>query len=118
MEWYLGRIYGAAVSTLGLRIEVHEPELTANEQAARLARPVIVLSRHAGPATPAARAPSATVYHRRPRIVMKAALQLDPGWTWSQPGAQRVHLPQRVARRSTPSRSGGWPRASATTAHS
>ena len=29
MEWYLGRIYGAAVSTLGLRIEVHEPELTA-----------------------------------------------------------------------------------------
>jgi hypothetical protein len=49
MEWYLGRLYGAAVGTLGLRIEVHEPEPTATEQAARLARPVIVLSRHAGP---------------------------------------------------------------------
>ena len=36
MEWHLGRLYGAAVSTLGLRIEVHEPEPTAGEQAARL----------------------------------------------------------------------------------
>jgi 1-acyl-sn-glycerol-3-phosphate acyltransferase len=80
MEWYLGRIYGAAVSTLGLRIEVHEPELTAGEQAARLARPVIVLSRHAGPGDSLLLVHHLlTVYHRRPRIVMKAALQLDPG---------------------------------------
>ena len=80
MEWYLGRLYGAAVSTLGLRIEVHEPELTAGEQAARLARPVIVLSRHAGPGDSLLLVHHLlTVYHRRPRIVMKAALQLDPG---------------------------------------
>ena len=80
MEWYLGRIYGAAVRTLGLRIEVHEPELTAGEQAARLARPVIVLSRHAGPGDSLLLVHHLlTVYHRRPRIVMKAALQLDPG---------------------------------------
>jgi 1-acyl-sn-glycerol-3-phosphate acyltransferase len=80
MEWYLGRLYGAAVSTLGLRIGVHEPELTAGEQAARLARPVIVLSRHAGPGDSLLLVHHLlTVYHRRPRIVMKAALQLDPG---------------------------------------
>ena len=80
MEWYLGRLYGAAVSTMGLRIEVHEPDLTAGEQAARLARPVIVLSRHAGPGDSLLLVHHLlTVYHRRPRIVMKATLQLDPG---------------------------------------
>ena len=80
MDWYLGRLYGAAVRTLGLRIEVHEPELTAGEQSARLARPVIVLSRHAGPGDSLLLVHHLlTVYHRRPRIVMKAALQLDPG---------------------------------------
>ena len=80
MDWYLGRLYGAAVSTLGLRVEVHEPDVTAGEQAARLARPVIVLSRHAGPGDSLLLVHHLlTVYHRRPRIVMKAALQLDPG---------------------------------------
>jgi 1-acyl-sn-glycerol-3-phosphate acyltransferase len=80
MEWYLGRLYRAAVGTLGLRIEIHEPELSAAEQAARLARPVIVLSRHAGPGDSLLLVHHLlTVYHRRPRIVMKAALQLDPG---------------------------------------
>lgn len=80
MEWYLGRLYRAAVRTLGLRIEVHEPELTAGEQDARLARPVIVFSRHAGPGDSLLLVHHLlTVYHRRPRIVMKAALQLDPG---------------------------------------
>jgi 1-acyl-sn-glycerol-3-phosphate acyltransferase len=80
MEWYLGRLYDAAVSTLGLRIEVREPDLTAAERAARLARPVIVLSRHAGPGDSLLLVHHLlTVYHRRPRIVMKAALQLDPG---------------------------------------
>ena len=80
MEWYLGRLYGAAVRTFGLRIEVHEPELTAGEQDARLARPVIVLSRHAGPGDSLLLVHHLlAVYHRRPRVVMKAALQLDPG---------------------------------------
>jgi hypothetical protein len=39
----------AAIAAFGLEVAVDEPELTAEEQAARLARPVIVLSRHAGP---------------------------------------------------------------------
>ncbi len=80
MEWYLGRLYRAAVRIFGLRIEVREPELTAGEQGSRLTRPVIVLSRHAGPGDSLLLVHHLlTVYHRRPRIVMKAALQLDPG---------------------------------------
>ena len=49
MRWFLDFIYRRATTTFGVRIEVDEPELTAGEQAARLARPVIVLSRHVGP---------------------------------------------------------------------
>src|SRR5215470_19960958 len=49
MRWFLDAIYRTATGTFGVRVEVDEPELTADEQAARLARPVIVLSRHAGP---------------------------------------------------------------------
>ena len=80
MHWYLDRIYRAATSTFRLRIEVDEPELTAEEQAARLARPVIVLSRHAGPGDSFLLVHQLlSVYGRRPRIVMKAAMQLDPG---------------------------------------
>jgi 1-acyl-sn-glycerol-3-phosphate acyltransferase len=80
MHWYLDRIYRAATSTFRLRIEVDEPELTAEEQAARLARPVIVLSRHAGPGDSFLLVRQLlSVYGRRPRIVMKAAMQLDPG---------------------------------------
>jgi len=79
MRWFLDVIYNTATGTFGLRVEVDEPELTAEEQAARLARPVIVLSRHAGPGD------SLLLIHyllsvceRRPRVVMKATLQLDP----------------------------------------
>jgi 1-acyl-sn-glycerol-3-phosphate acyltransferase len=101
MERYLGRLYGAAVSTLGLRIEVHEPELTAGEQAARLARPVIVLSRHAGPGDSLLLVHHLlTVYHRRPRIIMKAALQLDPGLDVVSNRVPNVFIrPQRTGER-------------------
>ena len=79
MQWYLDRLYRAAVGTLGLRVEVDEPPLTPAEQAARLAHPVIVLSRHAGPGDSLLLVHHLlTVYRRRPRVVMKAALQLDP----------------------------------------
>lgn len=79
MDWYLGRLYRAAGRTLGLRVAVHEPALTAAEQAARLARPVIVLSRHAGPGDSLLLVHHLLrVYQRRPRVVMKASLQLDP----------------------------------------
>src|SRR5215470_16289006 len=80
MRWFLDVIYNTATGTFGLRVETDEPELTAAEQAARLARPVIVLSRHAGPGDS-----FLLVHHllsgygRRPRVVMKATMQLDPG---------------------------------------
>jgi 1-acyl-sn-glycerol-3-phosphate acyltransferase len=80
MRWFLNRVYDAAVRTLRVRVEVTEPELTPEERLARLARPVIVLSRHAGPGDSFLLIHHLlTVYGRRPRVVMKAALQLDPG---------------------------------------
>ena len=60
--WFLDHVYRAAEHTFGLRMVIEEPEATPAERLARLTRPVIVLSR----------------YHRRPRVVMKATLQLDP----------------------------------------
>jgi 1-acyl-sn-glycerol-3-phosphate acyltransferase len=73
MRWFLGLIYRTAERTCGLRVEVTGP------QSPEEARPLIVLSRHAGPGD------SLLLVHyllsacgRRPRIVMKATLQLDP----------------------------------------
>jgi acyltransferase-like protein len=80
MRWFLDRVYAAATKAFGLRVEVAEPELTESELAARLARPVIVLSRHAGPGDSFLLVRHLlSVYGRRPRVVMKASLQLDPG---------------------------------------
>jgi 1-acyl-sn-glycerol-3-phosphate acyltransferase len=79
MRWFLDTMYRGAEKTYGLRVEVDEPEATAPELAARLARPVIVLSRHAGPGDSFLLVHQLlSVYRRRPRVVMKAALQLDP----------------------------------------
>jgi 1-acyl-sn-glycerol-3-phosphate acyltransferase len=80
MRWFLDLVYSAATRAFGLRVLVEEPELTEAEQAARLARPVIVLSRHAGPGDSFLLVRQLlSLYGRRPRVVMKAALQLDPG---------------------------------------
>jgi 1-acyl-sn-glycerol-3-phosphate acyltransferase len=80
MRWFLAVVYRGGTRTFRVRVEVTEPELTAQEQAARLARPVIVLSRHAGPGDSFLLVHQLlSVYGRRPRVVMKAALQLDPG---------------------------------------
>jgi 1-acyl-sn-glycerol-3-phosphate acyltransferase len=80
MEWFLNLVYRAGTSTFGITVEVDEPELTDAEEAARLARPVIVLSRHAGPGDSFLLVHHLlTVYKRRPRIVMKDTMQLDPG---------------------------------------
>ncbi|HEV3295688.1 MAG TPA: 1-acyl-sn-glycerol-3-phosphate acyltransferase [Streptosporangiaceae bacterium] len=80
MRWFLAVVYRGGTRTFRVRVEVTEPELTAEEQAARLARPVIVLSRHAGPGDSFLLVHQLlSVYGRRPRVVMKAALQLDPG---------------------------------------
>ena len=80
MRWFLDSIYRAGTRSFGLRVEVEEPELTGPELAARLARPVIVLSRHAGPGDSFLLVRQLlSVYQRRPRVVMKATMQLDPG---------------------------------------
>ena len=80
MRWYLDLVYRAATAMFGVRVEVDEPALTAGEQAARLAGPVIVLSRHAGPGDSFLLVHQLlSVYRRRPRVVMKASMQLDPG---------------------------------------
>ncbi|TMR96313.1 1-acyl-sn-glycerol-3-phosphate acyltransferase [Nonomuraea basaltis] len=79
IRWFLSKVYAAAVRIFRLTVDVQEPEPTAEERAARLTRPVIVLSRHAGPGDS-----FLLIYHllalyrRQPRIVMKAALQFDP----------------------------------------
>jgi 1-acyl-sn-glycerol-3-phosphate acyltransferase len=79
MRWFLALVYRSATQSFGLRIEIDEPELTAQEEAARLARPVIILSRHAGPGDSVLIVHELlTRYDRRPRVVMKATLQLDP----------------------------------------
>jgi 1-acyl-sn-glycerol-3-phosphate acyltransferase len=79
VRWFLDLLYDGAEKTYGLRVEVDEPELTPEERVARLARPVIVLSRHAGPGDSFLLVRHLlTVYKRRPRVVMKASLQLDP----------------------------------------
>ncbi len=80
MRWFLDLVYRGAARAFGLRIEVDEPELTEEEAASRLARPVIVLSRHAGPGDSFLLVRQLlSVYGRRPRVVMKASMQLDPG---------------------------------------
>jgi 1-acyl-sn-glycerol-3-phosphate acyltransferase len=80
MEWYLDLVFAAAARTFGLRVDVDEPELDPADQTACQARPVIVLCRHAGPGDSFLLVRQLlTVYGRRPRIVMKATLQLDPG---------------------------------------
>jgi 1-acyl-sn-glycerol-3-phosphate acyltransferase len=80
MRWFLDQVFAGAVRTFGLRVEVDEPDQDAGERAARLARPVIVLSRHAGPGDSFLLVHQLlSVYGRRPRIVMKASMQLDPG---------------------------------------
>ena len=79
MRWFLDLMYRGAEGTYGLRVEVDEPEFTAAEAAARLTRPVIVLSRDAGPGDSFLLVHQLlSVYQRRPRVVMKATLQLDP----------------------------------------
>lgn len=80
MRWFLDLVFRGAVKGFGLRVEIDEPELTSEEQAARLARPVIVLSRHAGPGDSFLLVHQLlSLYGRRPRMVMKATMQLDPG---------------------------------------
>jgi len=80
MRWFLDVMFQVATSVFQLRVEVEEPERTPRELAARLAGPVIVMSRHAGPGDSFLLVHRLLAdYHRRPRVVLKAMLQLDPG---------------------------------------
>lgn len=80
MRWFLDVLFRGAGQVFGLRVTVSEPSPDAAELAARLTRPVIVLSRHAGPGDSFLLVHQLlSVYGRRPRVVMKAAIQLDPG---------------------------------------
>ncbi|HLH82547.1 MAG TPA: 1-acyl-sn-glycerol-3-phosphate acyltransferase [Trebonia sp.] len=85
MRWFLDLMYRAAERTCGLRVDVTGPPGEPGppgqpgEPGPPGGRPLIVLSRHAGPGDSLL-----LVHHllsvcgRRPRVVMKAALQLDP----------------------------------------
>jgi 1-acyl-sn-glycerol-3-phosphate acyltransferase len=80
MRWFLRTLFDVATHAFRVRIEIEEPELTPEEARARLTRPVIVLSRHAGPGDSFLLVHQLlSRYQRKPRIVMKAALQFDPG---------------------------------------
>ncbi len=71
--WFLTRVYSVGSRAFGLVVEIQEP-LNASAD-----RPVIVLSRHGGPGDSFLIVHFLlNVYGRRPRIVLKAALQLDP----------------------------------------
>jgi 1-acyl-sn-glycerol-3-phosphate acyltransferase len=79
IRWFLDNLYQRALRVFRLRVEVEEPPATDAELNARLTRPVIVLSRHAGPGDSFLLVHQLlSRYGRRPRIVMKAALQFDP----------------------------------------
>src|SRR5271165_3184166 len=77
MRRFLDLMYGTAERTCGLKVDVTGPPEAAGTD--RATRPLIVLSRHAGPGDSLL-----LVHHllsacgRRPRVVMKATLQLDP----------------------------------------
>lgn len=79
VRWFLGTLYPVITRLFNVAVEVQEPEFTPEEAAARLTRPVIVLSRHAGPGDSFLILNQLlSQYGRRPCIVMKGALQFDP----------------------------------------
>jgi 1-acyl-sn-glycerol-3-phosphate acyltransferase len=75
ITWFLELIYRAAGRACGLSVTVTGPP----EAGPSGDRPLIVLSRHAGPGDSLLLIHYLlTVCERRPRVVMKATLQLDP----------------------------------------
>jgi 1-acyl-sn-glycerol-3-phosphate acyltransferase len=79
VRWFLATLFRMAMRIFRLQVEIEEPPATPEEMASRLTRPVIVLSRHAGPGDSFLLVHHLlSLYRRKPRIVMKAALQYDP----------------------------------------
>lgn len=118
----MGRLLGwtcrADTAAFGVRIEVDEPEPAGEEQAAGPARPVIVLSRHAGPGDSILLVRHLlTVHGRRPQVIMKAAMQLDPSVDVLGHRLPKVFISpgqagpgQMVAGPGRPGPPGRWPR--------
>jgi 1-acyl-sn-glycerol-3-phosphate acyltransferase len=106
VRWFLGTLFRRAVAIFRLRVEIVEPPATEEELAARLTRPVIVLSRHAGPGDSFLLVHHLlSLYRRRPRIVMKATLQLDPSLDVVINRLPHAFVPRRRA--SVPAPRGG-----------
>jgi 1-acyl-sn-glycerol-3-phosphate acyltransferase len=78
MAWMLRRIVASAKFTFKLRI-INEGGVPTTRLAGRERRPIMVLSRHAGPGDSFLLMDGlANEFRRKPRIVMKAFLQWDP----------------------------------------
>lgn len=74
--WWLRRVMGSGRKTFNLRIERDDQDET---QIYQTGRPLIVFSRHAGPGDSFLLIDALlNQLHRRPRIVLKDLLQLDP----------------------------------------
>jgi 1-acyl-sn-glycerol-3-phosphate acyltransferase len=108
MARFLDQIYRAAERACGLRVEVAGPPDEAPDDD----RPVIVLSRHAGPGD------SLLVVHhlltvcgRQPRVVMKATLQLDPSLDIVANRVPNAFLRRRQAAQTAGGGTGGRPQA-------
>ncbi|WP_329084540.1 1-acyl-sn-glycerol-3-phosphate acyltransferase [Streptosporangium sp. NBC_01469] len=98
IQWLLSKIYEAAVRIFRLSVEIDEPPPTSDEISRRLTRPVIVLSRHAGPGDSFLLVHHLLArYGRRPRIVMKAALQFDPSLDVVINRLPNAFVPRKVA---------------------
>ncbi|MEU7896351.1 1-acyl-sn-glycerol-3-phosphate acyltransferase [Nonomuraea sp. NPDC049152] len=93
IRWFLSQVYGVAVRVFRLSVEIDEPPGDV-----RRARPVIVLSRHAGPGDSFLLVHHLLhLYGRQPRIVMKAALQLDPSLDVVINRLPNAFVPRRAA---------------------
>jgi len=76
MRWFLDCVFWCAVRLFRLEIDIAGPERAARDERRR---PLLVLCRHAGPGDSFLLVRSLlSGYDRRPRVVLKDTLQLDP----------------------------------------
>jgi len=79
MAWMLRRIVASAKFTFKLSIIRESSPATSRRTSSPERRPIVVLSRHAGPGDSILLMDAlANTYHRQPRIVMKEFMQWDP----------------------------------------
>lgn len=79
IAWFLSRLRHTAVRAFRLRVDVDEPIPARVAVRARPRRPLLVCCRHAGPGDSFLLVHALLVtFRRRPRIVLKDTLRLDP----------------------------------------